>query len=459
MAHKVSIINLIALIGMLLLLTASCKKSRFQDGLNKNTDIILNINMGQHGSSRSVSVFFKDSSYRVSLDSQGIAKLNISGVSGSGYASIYGPREIRSTYLEPGKELSLYRDENGEYSFTGDMAKINNYLNNYIPRLNVDYKMQEEKFLNQWGKLSGLLKMHFDTLSLPDNFIKIEKRRMDFIVNNMLLDYSLYYSRYHGIDHSPSDDYYNTLVEKMQEDSTLSELFEYRQSFKKWVQMLANRNSLDNKPISKLRSQLTYVDDNIEGARLAEYLTHSFIFYYVRDNGIAGIDEMLPFYNLKVEDRSKISEFQKMYNEYSKLEKGNPAPDFKFTSIDGNSFQLSDFYGKYLYIDVWATWCVPCLKEYPVLKKLEEQFEGRKINFVSVSIDENMNDWREKVEKENMKGFVLHIGNDTTFRKNYMIDLIPRFILIDPQGNIIDSKMTRPSNLKTSQSLSKLPGI
>lgn len=457
MVRKVSIIKALILMSVLLVFTLSCNNSQSQ---GSKADIILNIDMGQHGRSSSTSILFKDSTYRALLDTNGIGEIDISGAFGSGYASIYGPREIRTIYLEPGEELSLHRESNGKYSFTGNLATINNYLNNSnIPGLKVDYNLQQEEFVNQWKRLPGRVEAFFDTLSLPSKFVRIEKRRMDFVVKNMLLDYPLYFSRTAKSGEPLGDYYYNTLDEVMQEDEALSELWEYRQSFKKWLQMLADKNSHDNEPISKLKYQLAYLEDNIEGALLVEFLTHSFTTDYIKNNGIAGIDEIIPFYNSKVTDATKIREFEEMYKQYAMLEKGSPAPNFNLMGIDGNSYQLLDFAGKYIYIDVWATWCGPCTKEFPILKELERQFEGRNINFVSVSIDQDMKDWREKVEKDKMEGYVLHIGNDTTFKDNYKIKLIPRFILINPQGEIIDARMTRPSNPKTIEVLKSLPGI
>ena len=61
---------------------------------------------------------------------------------------------------------------------------------------------------------------------------------------------------------------------------------------------------------------------------------------------------------------------------------GVAAPDFEYVSIDDKKVKLSDFKGKYVYIDVWATWCGPCRAEIPHLKKLEEHFHGKNIEFV-----------------------------------------------------------------------------
>ncbi len=65
---------------------------------------------------------------------------------------------------------------------------------------------------------------------------------------------------------------------------------------------------------------------------------------------------------------------------------------------------LSDLKGKYVYIDVWATWCGPCNAEIPHLKKLEEEFEGRNICFVSISCDDSRNAWERFVQVKQLGG-------------------------------------------------------
>ena len=70
-------------------------------------------------------------------------------------------------------------------------------------------------------------------------------------------------------------------------------------------------------------------------------------------------------------------ELQKKLEQAARLLPGQPAPDFKMTDVDGNEKKLSDFRGKLIYIDLWATWCGPCRGELPHLKTLEEK-NGKK---------------------------------------------------------------------------------
>ena len=113
--------------------------------------------------------------------------------------------------------------------------------------------------------------------------------------------------------------------------------------------------------------------------------------------------------------------------------------------------KFSDFKGKYVYVDVWATWCGPCIYEIPFLKTLEADYHNRNIVFLSYSIDEDKEAWLKYVP-ENELGGVQIIGEnawESKLVKEYKVRGVPTFMFFDPDGNIITVKMTRPSNQET----------
>lgn len=138
---------------------------------------------------------------------------------------------------------------------------------------------------------------------------------------------------------------------------------------------------------------------------------------------------------------------------------GKPAPQFSLNSIDGKKVSLSDLKGKPVYVDIWATWCAPCKAELPSLKALEEKY-GDKITFVSLSVDEpdTKEKWSEFVKEKGLKGIQLISDNawKNDFVQNLEVQGIPRFVLIDAQGNILNPDAPRPSSTKIEQILSDL---
>lgn len=141
---------------------------------------------------------------------------------------------------------------------------------------------------------------------------------------------------------------------------------------------------------------------------------------------------------------------------------GKPSPLFSYKDVKGKTVNLADFKGKYVYIDVWATWCGPCRQEIPHLQKLEEQFKGSKIAFISLSIDEakDADKWKKMVAEKSLGGVQVMADNawKSDFVKAYSVESIPRFILIDPKGNIVDPDAKRPSEPELAAQLKKLLG-
>ncbi|MFY0630607.1 MAG: TlpA family protein disulfide reductase [Flavobacteriaceae bacterium] len=143
------------------------------------------------------------------------------------------------------------------------------------------------------------------------------------------------------------------------------------------------------------------------------------------------------------------------------LGKGKESPKFvKYENNAGGTTSLDDLKGKYTYIDVWATWCGPCKVEIPYLKEIEKAYHGKKINFVSLSIDEprDYDKWKSMIKDKELGGIQLLADKawKSQFVQDYKINGIPRFILIDPKGNIVTADAPRPSNDKLKELLNSL---
>lgn len=141
------------------------------------------------------------------------------------------------------------------------------------------------------------------------------------------------------------------------------------------------------------------------------------------------------------------------------LAKGTVSPKFvDYENHKGGTTSLDDLKGKYVYIDLWATWCQPCKTEIPFMKKMEEKYHGKNIEFVSISVDDkrDYDTWKKMVEELKMGGVQLYAKGDRTFAESYKVSGIPRFILLDPNGVIIDANAPRPSEAKLVELIDSL---
>jgi thiol-disulfide isomerase/thioredoxin len=156
---------------------------------------------------------------------------------------------------------------------------------------------------------------------------------------------------------------------------------------------------------------------------------------------------------------AEIGEYRKQAQEMAKMN-NTPSPDFDYENHKGGKTKLSDLKGKYVYIDLWATWCGPCRAEIPFLQKIEEKYHGKNIEFVSVSVDtpKDHDKWQKFVIDKQLGGIQLFSDNEwkSAFVTSYNVTGIPRFILIDPKGNIVDANAARPSSPELQTQLDTL---
>jgi len=163
------------------------------------------------------------------------------------------------------------------------------------------------------------------------------------------------------------------------------------------------------------------------------------------------MEELYGFFvdNITSDDiKKRLSE---TYEKNKNLIKGMPSPKFvDYENNAGGTTSLDDLKGKYVYLDVWATWCGPCIAEIPSLKEVEKDYHDKNIEFVSASIDTPVayDKWKSMIKDKDLGGTQLLADNawQSQFVQDYAIDGIPRFILIDPQGNIVSADAPRPSN-------------
>ncbi len=166
-----------------------------------------------------------------------------------------------------------------------------------------------------------------------------------------------------------------------------------------------------------------------------------------------GLDSVI-VENEKRSNQQLLSFLRGSYNQkheiLTKLATGMPSPTFTYPDINGQNVSLSSLKGKYVYIDVWATWCGPCKVQIPYLKEIEKTYENKNIAFIGLSIDtqENKGKWELMVKERALSGLQLLADKDwkSTFVQEYYISGIPRFILIDPKGNIVSADAPRPSD-------------
>ena len=166
-------------------------------------------------------------------------------------------------------------------------------------------------------------------------------------------------------------------------------------------------------------------------------------------------EELMALIPQIIKNTELLQELNQHINLVNKLKSGQPFPPFEGV-VDMNdkpiSFEQLNLKGKMLFIDIWATYCPDCRKELPALETLQQTYKGKPITFVSISVDRDKEAWKTMVKEKKLGGIHLYASPETKelFKELYDLRSIPRYMLIDEKGNIINANLPMPSdkNLK-----------
>jgi thiol-disulfide isomerase/thioredoxin len=124
---------------------------------------------------------------------------------------------------------------------------------------------------------------------------------------------------------------------------------------------------------------------------------------------------------------------------------GSAAPDFTLKALDGKEITLSKFKGKYVLIDFWGSWCMPCRKSNPQMVELYNKLKGKKANieFISIAInDRNDETWKKAIKDDKLAWIQLndsHSERGKSIAAEYKIFGVPNCFLISPEGKILEN--------------------
>ena len=177
------------------------------------------------------------------------------------------------------------------------------------------------------------------------------------------------------------------------------------------------------------------------------------MFFLFQNNGCTeGLFRLRTLIEKGVADSEEKKKVIELYNQYEPLMKGRPAPLSMLKDPEGVEHSFAEFKGKWLVIDVWATWCSSCLKKMPLFLKLSETYRDRDdIAFITLSIDRSKakERWLKALEKYHMTGLlnlIPDLSHASPFEDAYFVSGVPRYLIIDKDGNLVTAFAPSPGN-------------
>jgi thiol-disulfide isomerase/thioredoxin len=456
-------INKLTAISAIIALIAvfSCNK----DVKNNDSVIIANIDgmAGEQAILENLSPLVLQSD-TASFDDAGHLTFNLK-IKKPSYFSLGVGRTKMILYVRPGDSVVFSASTPNlmaSVQFSGNAPIYNDYLirfnkisANFQGQLMRVFAQQEDVVTHAIDSVRAL---HADEIAnlqkgnsnLDPYFLKIEKAR---VLYEWAILYKLYPNYYNYIHHSDdfktSPEYDTYLAEVNLNDGELVDLPLYISFLETYMRDTYDTyfsDSLKNQYSSFISFQLSEIEKQFENQDIKSIMVYNAVKQQINYDGVKDMDTYWAKFKTSCLNEDLVKDINAKLDEWKHLKRGEPAKDFTFVNTKGENVSLSDFKGKWVYIDIWATWCSPCMHEVPYLKSLEEELSVENIVFMSISVDKTQEPWLKTVEEKQMNGVQVWAGQNDIIKDFYKVSGIPRFMIIDPKGNIFSSSADRPSD-------------
>lgn len=375
---------------------------------------------------------------------------------------------IRNTiYLAPGDNLNVLVDITNPTNnpvVEGKCAQANNLIwgnNQQIGDFSKSFRnvfaLPLVAFEQKLDSVRQVMHNRIDQSGITNKkLLEMEKARIGYYLKSLKYDYPDYFSRMTGEEFIADENFFGFMGEVSFDNPKHFSLNEYTGLVYKHIQK--NYQDELKKDEHKGKSEFErnlmlfgMIDSLVPNQTIKDYYKYTSTSETVKWASLEVAKNVAEYFLANTQTKVYTDIIRKALDKRLLLAPGQPAPDFTLTGIDGNTYSLSDFKGKLVYIDFWATWCGPCKRQLPFLKTMKEAYKGKPIAIIAISLDDDKDAWVKMVTEDKLDGIQLHADRAwlSDVAQQYQVFAIPTFVLIDGEGKIIEYPAPRPSDPET----------
>lgn len=351
-----------------------------------------------------------------------------------------------------------YSGINEKYQFAGDLRGINEFIYqkstdfgsidaDWLPRVN---------FTHGNGSFNALIKandsitslhqnyLHEHRQELPNWYFEFESNRLLYLNAHWKLNSLMYRKRMTNITDSVPDGFLASTIGALPiNDPKMIGNIRYTNFLSDYIGYISDPNYQNEKPASKeewvkfYEQVIYYINQELKGEVRDYYLTFFLGNIIERRSYLFNEEWTL---NIGDEKLRQYVDNKVLLNPI--LPPGSKMPYFYLSDSTNSAYEQSTFKGKVVLINFWATWCKPCIQEFPFENLLVEKYENSPVEIVNICIDSKIDTWKKYIIKHKLKTTNLFATENWSenLQKSYGIQALPHSVLVDWNGIVVKNK-------------------